>query len=593
MRMPLSLRIVLLVLVASGVLVFGMLVTVYQLMVDDYEILVAEREAAEIERLASELELSLQQRQLVLEVFATRLTDADGQLLNDETLQALLERPSTASKVFPDGLLVHDTTATAIAESVYVPGRLGTNYADRAHFQRAIESSEPVISAPILGRKTGLPLLAFLQPILSSNGDIRGYLSGILDLSTAPLLASEIMSETESTTITVIIDPNYRLFVSMTERFDTPRPLPATGTDSLVDAAVDVSPAGTLIDYRDQKYLLASKQLDTLGWVVLRGIPYSEAIAPASVSYRRFLLISLVALVMVALAGWWVARSLTQPIERITRRIDRMSDDARLDSDFPEEGSPEVRSLARAMNKLVRERKALEQLKDDFISSVSHELRTPLTSLHGSLKLLYAGVAEGIPERAKGLVALSLRNSERLLLLITDLLDFNRLMSGKVELNPSPCQLHVLAEQATTDITSFADENDVQFTMDIPGDALVLADEQRLRQVLDNLLSNAIKHSPNKGIVTLTAKPASSGFWRLTVGDQGGGVPDEFAPRIFQRFAQADHGNRRVVTGTGLGLAISRELTLLMGGGIGFYNDNGAHFWFELPAAGSVDVNGR
>ncbi|WP_037340208.1 sensor histidine kinase [Saccharospirillum impatiens] len=584
----LSLRIVLLVLITTGALTVGMLATVYPFMVSDYENLVAERESAEIERLASELDLSLSQRQLTLEVFSTRLVGDDDQLLDRENLQLMIERPSIARESFPDGLLVLGPTATAIAENVYVPGRLGTNYSDRSHFKRAIESEKAVISAPILGRTTGLPLLSFLQPILSTNDEVLGFVSGVLDLSTAPLLPDQSASESESNTFTLIIDPQYRLYVSMREQFNTPKPLPAAGTDSMVDAAVAVSPAGTLVDYQNQQYLIASKQLDTLGWVVLRAIPYREAIAPATVSYRWFLVISLVALALVSLCGWCVARSLMRPIESITQRIDRMADDARMDSDFPEQGSPEVRALARAMNKLVRERKALEQLKDDFISSVSHELRTPLTSLHGSLKLLHAGVIDGIPERAKGLIVLSLRNSERLQALISDFLDFSRLMTGKFDLHPNPCQLYALAEQATADIAHFADSNVVGFRIDIPGDALVQADEQRLRQVLDNLLSNAIKHSPENGLVTLTAKPTSTGGWRLTVSDQGEGVPDEFLPRIFERFSQADHGNKRAVTGTGLGLSISRELMLIMGGDIGFYNDTGAHFWFEMPGVGSV-----
>ncbi|MBR2513000.1 MAG: response regulator, partial [Halomonas sp.] len=109
-----------------------------------------------------------------------------------------------------------------------------------------------------------------------------------------------------------------------------------------------------------QRYLTASQQLDSLGWIVLRAIPYDAAIAPAKASFRQFLLIVLFAMVLVALAGAWVARSLTHPIERITRRIDQMADNACFDSDFREQGGPEARSLARAMNRLANERKAAD-----------------------------------------------------------------------------------------------------------------------------------------------------------------------------------------------------------------------------------------
>lgn len=583
-RMSLNLRIVFLVLATSGILIGGMLITVYQLMVSDYETLVAERESAQIKRLSDSLELSLQQRSLALEVFATRLLNDDEEVRSSQEIQTILQQPSQTKGLFPDGLLVFDSNGTAIAENVSVPGRLGTNYSDRPHFQRVLQTKQLVISEPILGRATGLPLLSFLHPVLSKDGEILAIISGLLDLSKTPLLVSGTIADVDTNIITIVIDPQHRLFVSMQERFDVPEPLPPAGTNPLVDAAIRVEPAGTLVHYQQQPYLIASDRLDTLGWIVLRAIPYRDVIAPAKASFRRFLLISLAAMMLVALSGWWFARGLTRPIENITRRIDGMADNARFDSDFSELGSPEARALARAMNRLARERKVVEQLKDDFISSVSHELRTPLTSLHGGLKLLNAGATGDVSERAKRLIALSLRNSERLMALINDLLDFNRLVAGKVNFNLHPCQLTFLTEQAIADIAPTADKMGIHFEIVIPSDALVPADEQRLRQVLDNLLSNALKHSPENGRVTLTAKQTTAQRWRLTVSDQGDGVPGEFAPRIFQRFAQADQGNKRAVTGTGLGLAISHELVSQMGGDIGFYNDSGAHFWFELPA---------
>lgn len=588
-QMPLSLRIVLLVVITSGVLVGGMLVTIYQLMITDYETLVAERESAEIERLSSNLDLSLQQRMLALEAFATRLLDDNGQLRSNQEIQALLKRPSQANTLFPDGLLIFDAHATALVESRYVPGRIGTNYADRPHVQRVIQSKSGAISEPIIGRTTGLPLLSFLEPVLSSNNDVLAFVGGILDLSRTPLLAADGSNETDSEIINLVLDPQHRMFVSMKERFDTPEPLPPEGSNSLVDAAVFGKPAGTVVEYQQQPYLIASQRLETLGWVALRAIPYRDAIAPAKESFQQFFLISLTAMLLVAMSGWWVARSLTQPLVRITRRINRMADDARFDSDFHERGSPEARALAQAMNRLARERKAVEQLKDDFLSSVSHELRTPLTSLHGGLKILHAGAAGDIPEQAKHLVELSLRNSERLRTLISDLLDFNRLASGNVHFHLSVCSLGLLAEKATADIATTANKANVHFSIVIPDNAWVHADETRLRQVLDNLLSNALKHSPESGVVTLTAIEIADQRWRLTVSDQGGGVPEDFKSRIFQRFAQAEHGNKRAATGTGLGLAISQALVQKMHGDIGFYNDKGAHFWFELPQASSSD----
>ena len=372
-KAPLSVRIVLLVLVTSGILVGGMLATVYPLMVSDYEALVVERETAVINRVASELELSNQQRVMGLETFVTRLVTGDGQLLDDDALQSLLQRSSVANELFPDGLLILDAEATTIAESQYSPGRLGTNYADRPHFQRARQTKQSVISEPIIGRTTGLPLLAYLQPILSENSDIIGYVSGILNLANTPLVDKQDVIESDTSTVTLIIDPNHRLFVSMQERFDKPEPLPDDGVDTLVDAALSLSPAGSIVKHHQETYLVASRQLDSPNWIILRALPYSEVIAPAQTSFRHFLLIALIGVTIVGLAGAWIAHSLTRPIERITRRIEHMADNARFDSDFKEQGGPEVTALAHAMNRLANERKAADiaiHKAERFLSSV-------------------------------------------------------------------------------------------------------------------------------------------------------------------------------------------------------------------------------
>ena len=111
----------------------------------------------------------------------------------------------------------------------------------------------------------------------------------------------------------------------------------------------------------------------------------------------------------------------------------------------------------------------------------------------------------------------------------------------------------------------------------------VTADPTRLRQILDNFISNAIKFSPVGGSVRISSESTSSGMVRITVSDEGPGVPESFLPRLFQRFAQADSGSARAQAGTGLGLAICQELAKLMNSEVGYFYDNGANFWVELP----------
>jgi hypothetical protein len=256
MNISLSMRIIFLVLFISSLLVGGMLLTVYKLKIADIELVVSERNVSEIHRLATELELTQQQRVLGLEAFAARLLNENGELLDTPALKMLLNQPSVAKDLFPDGLLVFDANATAIAESQFTEGRLGTNYADRPHFQRAQRTKAAVISEPILGRVTGLPLISYLQPVLSSDGDILGYAGGSLDLANTPLLRKDSRHDVESSAITLIIDPQHRLFVSMRERFEKPESLPEKGTDVLVDAALTLAPPSILFDDQQRSFLV-------------------------------------------------------------------------------------------------------------------------------------------------------------------------------------------------------------------------------------------------------------------------------------------------------------------------------------------------
>ncbi len=278
-----------------------------------------------------------------------------------------------------------------------MPGRLGTNYADRPHFQRAKETLQPVISEPILGRRTGLPLISYIHPLVTSEGDILGYLGGSLDLSKTPLLNKQLATNDSANLITIIIDPTHRLFVSMQQPFDKPEPLPEVGINPLVDSAVSLSPAGTLVNYQQQRYLLINRSLQELGWVVLRAIPYTEAMAPAQTSFHRLLLITLIATSCIGLAGIGLAHSITKPIEKMTRRIDQMADSGRFDGNFLEQGGPEVCALARAMNRLAEQRKTAEialSQAERFLATVldaASEISIIATDKHGIITAFNTG----------------------------------------------------------------------------------------------------------------------------------------------------------------------------------------------------------
>jgi len=243
-------------------------------------------------------------------------------------------------------------------------------------------------------------------------------------------------------------------------------------------------------------------------------------------------------------------------------------------------------------------RRQTERLKDEFVATVSHELRTPLTSISGSLGLLAGQWASKLPESAARLLAIAHTNSQRLVRLINDILDIEKLESGHVVFNLSKVAVRPLVEHALEDNRGFAQSYGVQVRLGVMSDdADVNADPDRLAQVITNLLSNAIKFSPAGGEV-LVAVEKNANDVRITVRDHGAGVPDDFKLHIFEKFAQADATSTRQKGGTGLGLSIVKQIVERLGGNVGFEDapGGGAIFYVELPAwdgraGGEIDLD--
>ncbi|TYT27582.1 response regulator [Luteimonas viscosa] len=247
----------------------------------------------------------------------------------------------------------------------------------------------------------------------------------------------------------------------------------------------------------------------------------------------------------------------------------------------------------------VSARRQVERMKAEFISTVSHELRTPLTAIRGGLSMVTGGMAGEVPEAMRPLLEIAHKNSERLVRLINDILDIEKLESGRLVLNLQPLALRPLLAQAIEQIGGYAGEFGVRVHL-VPGeDAEVDVDPDRFAQVMANLLSNAIKHSP-QGEEVVVVLAVRDDHVEVSVADRGAGIPEAFRGRVFERFAQADSSDVRTRGGTGLGLAITRSLVEQLGGSIGFdtQTDHGTCFFVRLPrtrrdAVSPVDAEGR
>jgi signal transduction histidine kinase/DNA-binding response OmpR family regulator len=235
----------------------------------------------------------------------------------------------------------------------------------------------------------------------------------------------------------------------------------------------------------------------------------------------------------------------------------------------------------------VTEQRALERMKDEFVAVISHELRTPLTSIRGALGLLAGGAVGALPPKAQRMADVALNSSQRLVRLVNDILDIEKMAAGKLELDLAPLPAAQIVAGAIEEMRAMAAQADVTLAA-LPINAAVLADPDRVAQALTNLISNAIKFSPRGSTVLVAAGPTDSkNLVQFTVTDQGSGIPAGQLETVFDRFTQADASDSRAKAGTGLGLPICRGIIEQHGGRIWATSElgQGTTFTFTLPAA--------
>jgi PAS domain S-box-containing protein len=234
----------------------------------------------------------------------------------------------------------------------------------------------------------------------------------------------------------------------------------------------------------------------------------------------------------------------------------------------------------------VSERRRLDKMKDEFISTVSHELKTPLTSLRASLGLISSGTLDRRPEKQRQMIEMAIGNCDRLVRLVNDILDFDKIENGRLALNRVPVPAADLLRRAADVAHSMAIAVHISFRVE-SNEAVAYADPERTLQVLNELVSNAIRFSPPHTVIRLGAEPSGEDQICFVVEDQGRGIAPEKLEHIFDRFQQGDASDSRALGGTGLGLALCRSIVEQHSGRIWAESTpgKGSRFMFTLPVA--------
>jgi two-component system, OmpR family, sensor histidine kinase VicK len=335
------------------------------------------------------------------------------------------------------------------------------------------------------------------------------------------------------------------------------------------------SAAAQMLGYK-QEEMLGRNMHQLIHHTRADGTPYASADSPIRKSLTNF------ATIRISNEIFWRKDGTSFPVEYVAR--------PQVDSQSPDTNGLKALGVVVAFTDTT-ERRALDRMKDEFISTVSHELRTPLTSLRGALGLLAGGALTNRPEKTQQMLEIAISNSDRLVRLVNDILDLERISSGKTELHSTLCSAEDLLRRAAGVQQTRSPRPNIRIFFAAHG-VNVWADPDRILQTLNNLISNAIKFSPEGSEIHLTARNIDENEALIEVRDQGRGIPADKLEHIFDRFQQGDASDSRAMGGTGLGLAICRSIVNQHGGRIWATSapDQGTIFYFTLPTKPSTNL---
>jgi len=301
-------------------------------------------------------------------------------------------------------------------------------------------------------------------------------------------------------------------------------------------------------------------------------------------SFNESLIVAVIAATLVALiASLIISRNIVAPVRLMTSASGRIAE-GHYDERVELQGSDELSQLAKSFNQMAEQLEQIESMRRQLIGDVAHELRTPLTAIKGSVEALMDGVLPASDETYLQIHA----EAERLSHLVDDLQELSRVESRAVQLKIHPADSTALVQTVSKRLQHQFDEKRVTLTPSLPHDPIiVLADEDRIIQVLTNLIGNALQYTPENGAVTVSIEREKNEA-RISVRDTGFGIPAEYLKHIFDRFYRVDKSRSRAHGGSGIGLTIAKHLVEAHGGKIWAESageNKGSVFIFTLPLA--------